>query len=206
MRTFALALLVATAFAGDRPPIGSNPGPIKSTGIAVTNKTTLKIGQTLQVLWSSTWWAAEITALGKDGRVKITYIGWAASWDVWVPRTSLQLDDKAVQKAKAVIAAVRAPRPPAPKPQAVAPRPWNPGPIKSSGLRLDVEHTLHVGLLLQVKWGNRWWAGKVVEISPKGLFKIVYIGWGATSAEWVARERLQFDTNPPRISEKRPAK
>ena len=35
----------------------------------------------MKVLWSGRWWNATVIAVYADGRVRVHYDGWAASWD-----------------------------------------------------------------------------------------------------------------------------
>lgn len=95
-----LAELDARELAAERKRVGHNPGPIESTGVAVTAKTPLAPGKELQVQWGGRWWAARVVALEGD-RVRIHYLGWDHRWDETVKRERLQRDDGAAAKARA---------------------------------------------------------------------------------------------------------
>lgn len=71
-----------------------SPGPIASSGIAVTAETKLKVDQEVQVESGDEWWAGKVLMLLPDGRAKIHYVGWDSSWDEEVPRSRLQLPSK----------------------------------------------------------------------------------------------------------------
>ena len=202
MRWFGVVLFLTLAQAGDDIPVGTNPGAIESTGKAVSQKTPLRIGQILQVKWGNTWWAAKVVALKENGTVKITYVGWHKSSDEWVPRKRLQLDANAVKKAKRALQKKKPlvrklPPPPVP------PLQRNPGPVKPSGDRVRPDSPLDVGLLVMVESGGAWWGAKIIALRWDGRVKITYVGWAKSFDEWVSRERLQFDSNPPRVIEHR---
>ena len=76
-----------------------NPAAIPSSNIAIGPDTLLAQGQDLQVKYGSTWWAGTILGFEPDGRVRIHYFGWAASWDEPKARAELQLDTNARVRA-----------------------------------------------------------------------------------------------------------
>jgi hypothetical protein len=72
-----------------RPQSEVKPAPLpaetaKPAGAAAGDPlATYSVGQNVDVHWGSRWWPGRI--LKKDGsRYRITYDGWAASWDEWV--------------------------------------------------------------------------------------------------------------------------
>jgi len=197
VRWLPLLLFTTVAFADGDLPIGTNPGAIPSSGKPVTGGTPLKVGQVLQVKWGRTWWAARVVALKKNGSVRITYAGWAKSWDEWVERGRLQLDKDAVKKARRAHPAFVLP--PLPAQPGKPGRLWHPGPVPSSNERVRADAQLIAGQLLQVKWGNQWWGAKVVAVKGNGSVRITYVGWEKSWDEWVERGRLQLDTNPPTV-------
>jgi hypothetical protein len=71
---------------------------------------------------------------------------------------------------------------------------------------VPIDAPLAVGELLQVMWGNRWWGAKVLATRPEGSVKIRYVGWSSSWDEWVRRDRLQFDRNPPTVIDRPPAR
>ena len=77
-----------------RAPERARGEPIPSSGITVTEKTKLEIGQTVQVQWGQWRWAGEVLELKQDGSAKIHYTGWSDEWDEVVPRSRLQLPKK----------------------------------------------------------------------------------------------------------------
>lgn len=79
------AVKIATAYAAP------SPGPIVSSGIAVTATTELTVRQKVQVKWGDEWWAGEVLRVQPNGRVRIHYLGWDSDWDEDVPRSRLQL-------------------------------------------------------------------------------------------------------------------
>jgi hypothetical protein len=83
--------------------LGGKPGPIASTGAAVTQDTPLRAGQLVQLEWNGAWWAARVVGLLPDGRVRVHYLGWEPRWDEEVPRSRLQLDPDAWAKARATL-------------------------------------------------------------------------------------------------------
>ena len=52
----------------------------------------LVLGQPVKGLWSGRWWNATVIAVYADGRVRVHYDGWAASWDedVTIDRVGLR--------------------------------------------------------------------------------------------------------------------
>lgn len=48
-----------------------------------------KVGDDVQVLWKGKWWPASVIGLG-EGRWKIHYDGYEASWDEWVGRDRMK--------------------------------------------------------------------------------------------------------------------
>ncbi|MGI9244327.1 MAG: hypothetical protein ACR2RV_26245, partial [Verrucomicrobiales bacterium] len=81
------------------------PGSIESTGVPVSDSTSLDVGQCLQVKWGEKWWAAEVISLEDDGWVGIHYVGWTETHDEIVPRSDLQLDPEAAAKVSGTDAA-----------------------------------------------------------------------------------------------------
>lgn len=167
--------------------IGPNPGPIPSTERPVRDDSQLRIGQVLQVKWSSSWWAARVTQLLPDGRVRIRYLGWDPRWDVVVSRELLQFDDDAEAKAKRAVdrrkpAAGQAERPPA-------------KPRDSVGIALTAKTPIGPGLAVEVLWGGQWWAAKVLDVKNNGDVSITYLGWDSRWDEVVPRTRLRLPAN-----------
>jgi|GEM_PF-3211415 len=72
------------------PPSRTGPGPLQPTGEPVTADTTLQVGDAVQTEWQQQWWAAQVIGLDPDGRVKVHYVGWDASWDEVVTRERLR--------------------------------------------------------------------------------------------------------------------
>jgi len=56
------------------PPATTDPSAAAAPGQLV-------VGQPVLVLWNGRWWNATVIGLLADGRVRIHYDGWAASWD-----------------------------------------------------------------------------------------------------------------------------
>jgi hypothetical protein len=79
--------------------INFNPVAIPSSNVAIEPDTPLELGQDLQVKYGGTWWAGTILGFEPDGRVRIHYFGWAASWDEAKSRAELQLDSAARVRA-----------------------------------------------------------------------------------------------------------
>jgi hypothetical protein len=96
---FNLDPIVFEDFA-DAKQVPMQPGSIRSTDQAVTDATKLAVRQVLQARDHRMWWAARVLELLKDGRVKVRYIGWDERFDEVVPRSRLQLDDQAIEKAR----------------------------------------------------------------------------------------------------------
>lgn len=76
-----------------------NPGAIEESKLLVTEQTSLRVGQPLQVTWGGSWYAGQIIGFAEDGGVHIRYFGWAPSWDEIVPRAELRLDPLALERA-----------------------------------------------------------------------------------------------------------
>lgn len=87
--------------------IGSNPGPVASTGKAVGDEGQLTADQVVLVQFGTSWWAARVIHLFPDGRVWIRYLGWSPSFDEAVNRNRLQFDDEAVTKARQTVVSRR---------------------------------------------------------------------------------------------------
>ena len=69
----------------------------------------------------------------------------------------------------------------------------NPGSIQSTNEKVTVKTRLKAGQILQVEWGHRWWAARVLELHEDGGVKIHYLGWDSNFDEVVPRSRLQLD-------------
>ena len=54
-----------------------------SSSLALAQDQTYTVGEKIEVLWSGTWYKAEILE-SKAGQFKIHYADWASSWDEWV--------------------------------------------------------------------------------------------------------------------------
>jgi len=68
----------------------------------------------------------------------------------------------------------------------------DPGPIASTGRKVDAKTELKTGLELQVEWNGQWWAARVVRIEGDRV-RIHYLGWDHRWDEAVSRDRLQLD-------------
>jgi len=68
-----------------------------------------------------------------------------------------------------------------------------PGPIASTGVPVTDDTRLDVGQVLQVKYGNTWWACKILLVLDGGRVCIHYLGWQSQFDEIVPRARLQLD-------------
>lgn len=158
--------------------LGGTPGAIESTGKPVSSKTKLKAGQVLQAEDGGQWYAARVLGLEPDGQVKIHYIGWPSQFDEVLPRSRLQLDPDAVDKARKSIE--QAPT-------------YVTGRVSPSGIPVTANTALCVGQRLRVESGGNWWAGEVLELKPDGNVKIHYVGWDSTWDEVVPRTRLQLE-------------
>jgi ribosomal 50S subunit-recycling heat shock protein len=186
---------------GDVP---ADAGPISSTGLKVDADTKLELNQVLQVEWGRTFWAARVLELLSDGRVKIHYLGWVASWDEVVPRSRLQLDDKAIEKTQEASKPSRDDDPIFLDDDAIFDFSLEPektekgevpafsGPIKPTGVKVDANTKLEVNQVLDAHDGGDWFAARILALLPDGSVKVHYIGW-PTSDEVVPRSRLQLD-------------
>jgi LSD1 subclass zinc finger protein len=67
-------LLARQATSSSAPPATMAPAVMAAPG-------QLALGQPVKVLWSGRWWNATVIAVYADGRVRVHYDGWAASWD-----------------------------------------------------------------------------------------------------------------------------
>jgi hypothetical protein len=67
------------------------PAPVRRVGGPVTAETALAPGAKVMAQWGNNWWEAEVLAVQPDGRVKVHYTGWDASFDEVVPRERLRL-------------------------------------------------------------------------------------------------------------------
>jgi hypothetical protein len=76
-----------------------SPNSIASSNVPVGPDTQLFVGQDLQVKWGETWWAGTVVGMEAEGKVRIHYFGWAASWDEVKTRAELQLDKGARVRA-----------------------------------------------------------------------------------------------------------
>ena len=97
----------ATTPAGDL--VDAGPAPIEPSGSQVKLRTSLKLGDRVQVRWDGrftlpdgrivqeSWWLGTIIGLEKDGRVKIHYTGWDSAWDEVLTRERLRLEGKGTE-------------------------------------------------------------------------------------------------------------
>lgn len=152
-----------------------NPGPIASSEDPLAKYTALYKGMILQVEKDGLWWAAEVLTTLDDGRAVIHYLGWDLSYDEIVPRSRLQLDKAAAEKAIAAGAMELMNQP---------------GPIEASGIPLAL-NDLCCGDTVHVNWNGGWWLGKVTQIFDDGQIGIHYWGWDHSWDEVVKMDRLQ---------------
>ncbi len=74
---------------------------------------------------------------------------------------------------------------------------FNPNPIPSSNTAIAPDTPLEIGQHLQVKWGDQWWAGRVLGLEPDGKVRIHYFGWADSWDEAKPRTELQWDRKAP---------
>ena len=91
---FAVALSAVVAFSALRSAqspsttTAATPGAASVTDPGDPNAT-YAVGDAVDIFWGSSWWPGSITM--KDGkRYRITYEGWASTWDEWVTATRLR--------------------------------------------------------------------------------------------------------------------
>ncbi|MDF1662122.1 MAG: hypothetical protein P1V97_10140 [Planctomycetota bacterium] len=152
-----------------------NPGPITSSEDPLAKYTALYKGMILQIEKDGLWWAGEVLTTLDDGRAVVHYLGWDLSYDEIVPRSRLQLDKEAAEKAKAV------------GPMEIMNQP---GPIEPSGIAL-APNEVSVGDHVHVDWNGHWYLGKVTRIYDDGQIGIHYVGWNQTWDEVLDITRLQ---------------
>ena len=60
-----------------------------------------------------------------------------------------------------------------------------------------------IDLTMPVQDHFRWPVDRrlAADFAKGDPFQITYVGWAKSFDEWVSRERLQFDSNPPRVIE-----
>ena len=166
--------------------LGGTPGPIESTNKPVKKDTRLTVGQVLQVQWQAEWWAAKVLNLEADGKVKIRYLGWGASYDETVPRSRLQWDPDATAKARKSAAEQRK-----------VIHNFKGTPVESSGIAVTDKSLLKVGQSVQVKSGSLWWAAKILSMESGGRIKVRFDGWDSSWDEVVQRAQLQLPMKKP---------
>ena len=70
---------------------------------------------------------------------------------------------------------------------------YNPGAIEASHRPVKNAENLNEGQIVQVKWGDQWWAGEITSIQGQNEIGISYIGWDERWNETVPLDRLQED-------------
>jgi hypothetical protein len=73
------------------------------TTTPVTEHTILRVGDAVHADYQGTWWPAEVISLESDGRLRIRYPGWDASWDEIIPRDRLRAPAAGVKQVKVVL-------------------------------------------------------------------------------------------------------
>lgn len=66
--------------------------PPEGKAAAGTPSRLLAVGDKVRVAWTGGWYDATVLALG-DGRYRVHYDGWDASWDEWVDASRMRLAD-----------------------------------------------------------------------------------------------------------------
>jgi sRNA-binding protein len=173
--------------------VPANAGPIESTNREVSATTRLELKQVLQVESGRSWWASRVIDLLPDGKVKIHYLGWDPFYDEIVPRSRLQLDERAIEKAREAGEKLTRLLDQQAEVTEKGLVPVNAGPIASTGRAVSATTPLELKQVLQVESGRTWWAARVIDLLPDGRVKIHYLGWSAASDEIVPRSRLQLD-------------
>lgn len=117
----------------------------------------------VEVLWGDRWWVADVIGVRK-GFEKVHYVGWASSWDEWVPTADTvrcgtdQATKAAVQKEAAAA-------------------------LKALGPRVP-------GRRVEVLWGGSWW--QAVEYGTRnGLVEVHYLGWAQPYDQWIEPQRIR---------------
>lgn len=70
--------------------LGKPAQPVTEEKIPAAPARVLAIGDKVRVAWSGGWYDATVLALG-DGKYRIHYDGWDASWDEWVDASRIRL-------------------------------------------------------------------------------------------------------------------
>ncbi len=102
LRLFPLAVLVAlTGCASNADSVTSAPTGthVPAPAAAVAEPAPYAAGQAVHVDWEGTWYAGHVVEVGagpNEGRYKVHYDGWAASWDEWVTPDKLRLPSAGV--------------------------------------------------------------------------------------------------------------
>lgn len=175
----------------EQKELGGLPGPIETTGKKLPANRKLKPGDVLQAAEAGIWYAARVVKPLRGGKVRIHFIGWPSSYDTDLPRSQLQLDPNALEKARkaanqlGIIGSWKFSR-------SIRSGVVTLQSVPSTGIPVANTTKLKVGQRLQVESSGAWWAGKVLELRPKGNVKIRYVGWGKQFDEVVPRSRLQL--------------
>ena len=102
-------------------------------------------GAKVDVEWKGSWYPASVLEV-KDGKYKIHYTGYDASWDEWIGTARMRAPSGAA--------------------------PWTKGDS------------------LMVEWKNSWYPASILEVKD-GKYKIHYDGYDASWDEWITPERMK---------------
>jgi hypothetical protein len=124
------------------------------------------VGDAVSVEYRGAWYAARVLEVHEDGRLRVTYDGWDASWDEDV-----------------VPARVKKPTSGAAGDSGL--------PGRALGAREVVE-----GMSVFIAYDGAWYEGSVLEVNESGGYLIHYDGWDASWDEVVDASRLRLRDVP----------
>ena len=181
------SFVIATASAGCGGATYTTAGEAQT--IAAAN---YQPGQSVQVEWRGSWYAATIVAVLDGGQYHIHYDGWGDEWDEGVDALRIRTEGEVI----------------APPSELIAPQVFvddSGQAIENTGTQDDPggytptpESPLPAGLRVHVEWRGSWYLAEILD-APFGsdTVRVHYVGWDAEWDEDVTRERVRIDGTTP---------
>jgi hypothetical protein len=141
-------------------------------------------GQSVEVEWQGSWYAATILGQEPNGLFRIHYDGWSDEWDEAVDASRVRAPGDGTD-GQLVTPDVFASHPGAADDNSgttVDPGGWTPTP----------DTDLPPGLAIHVEWRGSWYRAEIVNAPPYGeTCRVHYTNWDAEWDEDVPRERVR---------------
>ena len=176
------SFVIATASAGCGGATYTTAGEAQT--IAAAN---YQPGQSVQVEWRGSWYAATIVAVLDGGQYHIHYDGWGDEWDEAVDALRIRTEGEVIAPPTELI-----------QPDSFVDESGQ--SVENTGTQQDpggytptADQPLPAGQRVHVEWRGSWYLADVVD-APYGSseVRVHYIGWDAEWDENVTRDRIRI--------------